>query len=94
MSEKMTCPGCNSHTSGVLFAVREGRRCPYCGLSPAAILEVNAIQLSKADQDLKDRAEKAIVAEAKLESELAWCKSQLNKIRSVMDQKYEPEEQW
>lgn len=31
MSNKMTCPGCKSHTSAVMMAAREGDACPYCG---------------------------------------------------------------
>jgi hypothetical protein len=33
VADKTTCPGCESYTSGVLAAFRNGEPCPYCGLA-------------------------------------------------------------
>lgn len=41
MSDKMTCPGCDAHTSSVLGAVERGEPCPYCGLSAETIERVH-----------------------------------------------------
>lgn len=60
MSEKMTCPGCGSHTSDVLRAFAADEPCPYCGLSSAAAVEVMAVRAVKADAALKEMTERVI----------------------------------
>ena len=56
----MTCPGCGSHTSSILFAVRDGEPCPSCGLSAAAILEITSVKASRADEALKQQTAAAL----------------------------------
>jgi hypothetical protein len=36
---KMTCPGCDAHTSAVGIAYRDGDPCPYCGLPAEETLQ-------------------------------------------------------
>ena len=69
MSEKLTCPGCDAHTSSVLMAAANGEPCPYCGLSNAAMVEISMVRRSKADDKLKARVEELLKANSRLERE-------------------------
>ncbi len=60
MGEKMTCPGCNSHSSGVLNAFNESDPCPECGLSAQAMWEIAGVRAKRADDALKQRVEELI----------------------------------
>lgn len=90
MGERMYCPGCNSSLSAILFAVREGRPCPNCGLSAEAIMEVNSLKDSRADEQLQAKISLMIIEEDKLRRELAWCREQLTKIRDSVNREYDP----
>jgi DNA repair exonuclease SbcCD ATPase subunit len=69
MSEKMTCPGCDSHTSSVLNAFENGSACPVCGLSCEATEEILAVRDKKASNDLKTRVEELLKEKSKAEDE-------------------------
>lgn len=84
MGRKMTCPGCNSHTSSVLAAFEEGRPCPQCGLSAEAALEIETIRQRRADEDLKARLEQAIKERDEAQRELRWAKHRLDRLSEVL----------
>jgi DNA replicative helicase MCM subunit Mcm2 (Cdc46/Mcm family) len=52
MADKMTCPACDSYTSDVLRAFRNGEPCPSCGLSNSAAQEVDEARTRNADETL------------------------------------------
>lgn len=75
---KATCPGCDSSTSSIGMAFREGRACPVCGLPALAAMEITAARARGADAKLTARLaeletekaawkERACAAEYKLE---------------------------
>lgn len=69
MGNRMTCPVCGSHTSSVLYAVRDGEPCPHCG-APADVIErVNALQETRADSTLKAELERTIIELGKVTAE-------------------------
>jgi len=71
VGDKMTCPGCGAHTSNVLAAVCNGEPCPYCGLSADAIGEISDVRRKRADEELKERLEKALTERDRALSEAA-----------------------
>jgi hypothetical protein len=76
---KATCPGCESWTSAVGLAFREGRPCPECGLSALAALEVTAAKKRGADAKLVERI-------VKLETELAVAKDRYRTAEYKLEQ--------
>lgn len=86
MSNKMTCPACNSHTSSTLAAFEEGRPCPNCGLSAEAALEILTVRQKRADEDLKARLETAIKERDEAQRELRWAKRRLEQIGETLDE--------
>lgn len=86
MSQKMTCPGCNSHTSDVFYAVERDDPCPYCGLPAESILAVDVVRQSRADQGLKEKFIEAEVRAGKAEAERDRLREQLREIREVLGQ--------
>ena len=60
MADKMTCPGCGSHTSAILRAFDEGESCPTCGLSATAAVEIIAVRATRANAEVKAMFEKAV----------------------------------
>lgn len=59
VSDKATCPACETTTSSVLSAFRRGDPCPCCGLSAEAAGELVAARRRGADADLVRRAAQA-----------------------------------
>jgi hypothetical protein len=84
MSEKRTCPACGSHGSDVLRAFAAGERCPQCGLSAAAAVEVDGIRAARADEQLKQRLATLTVKADRLERELEQARDALDAIRDVV----------
>jgi DNA repair exonuclease SbcCD ATPase subunit len=80
VSNKMTCPGCNSHTSDVLRAFEDGAACPYCGLSAEATLEIQAVRKSRADEAIKVKCEQALKERDEAQRELRWAKQRLERL--------------
>ena len=52
MSDKMTCPACDSYTSSVRMAFESGNDCPHCGLSADAAIQIEQAAKRGADADL------------------------------------------
>ena len=84
MADKMTCPACESHTSGMLSAFREGLPCPYCALPHEAAVAVLAAQQRAADEQLIARYMAAEKRAANAEQELGQLRRQLNGIRQIL----------
>lgn len=87
MSEKMTCPVCDSRTSAVLSGVREGSGCPYCGASASLIQQVDDLRNRNVESalveqlvDLGSRAEKAEAEAARLRGILASLRHELDRV--------------
>lgn len=84
MSNKMTCPGCASHTSDVLYAVERDEPCPYCGLSAHTIVEVDAMRRRREDDALTERAMAAEIRADRAESDLRAALAVLDRIRRAL----------
>ena len=84
MSTKATCPGCDSTTSGVLRAIEEGTRCPYCDLPAHVINQVNGVRRRRADEQLKEELAAALLRAGRAESELGKAKRKLASIRLAL----------
>lgn len=80
----MECGGCNAYTSSVLAAVRDGRPCPYCGLSAGAILEIAGVRRRKADEGLKERLETVVVERDRAIAEAGRLRKMLTAVRSAV----------
>lgn len=89
MSDKTTCPGCDAHTSSVHAAVRDGRPCPYCGLSAEVIEQVNAVQNRLEETALTRQWQEAVIRAERAEREAAALRAKLDKIRRALDEKSE-----
>ena len=81
MSDKMTCPGCDSRTSSVLRAFEEGHPCPSCGLSADAAGEILRIQRARADEGLKRELAEAVKARAVAERKARSAEYKLGELR-------------
>jgi hypothetical protein len=84
MSNKMTCPGCNSHTSAVLSDYMAGDPCRYCGLSASATEEILAVRRSVADEALKARLEEVLRKFDEADRRAAGLERKLSDIRRVL----------
>ncbi|MEO3856181.1 hypothetical protein [Acrocarpospora sp. B8E8] len=85
MSNKMTCPGCDSHSSSILTALLDDRPCPYCGLSAEAMREIEEIRQSRADEALQARLQDAIKERDEAQREAAWSKSRLGQVERDLE---------
>jgi hypothetical protein len=85
MSEKLTCPGCNSHTSEIFRAISTDDPCPYCGLSARAIIEIDRVRSARADTQLIERTEELIIANSHLQRDYDDLMRRLVAIRSAVD---------
>lgn len=81
MSDKLECPGCGAVSSSVLAKAEGGEPCPFCGLSAAAIYEIHGIRRKKADADLKERLEKALVERDRAVAEAAGLRRIVSEVR-------------
>lgn len=85
MSEKMTCPGCDAHSSSVRGAVVRNEQCPFCGLSAAAILERQGVRKSKADEALKEKVAKLVTDRDKWKHRAEKAELILRGVRSLLE---------
>lgn len=84
MSNKMTCLGCNSHTSDALRAFENGEPCPYCGLSAEATLEIQSVRKSRADEQVKAKCEQALKDLGQARADLARANARLAYMESLI----------
>lgn len=85
MGQKMTCPGCRSHTSDILHRFQENEPCPHCGLSAQAALEIEGVRRRTADEALKQRVEELVkeIDQWRRRAELA--ENYMDEVRSAID---------
>jgi hypothetical protein len=86
VSEKMTCPGCKSHTSDVLRAYNDDEPCPHCGLPASATSQVLFAQRKAADADLTARYEELAVRVGRAEGETVKLRNVVDQIRDILDE--------
>lgn len=86
MSEKMTCPGCQSHTSDVLRAYNDDEPCPHCGLPKSATTQVLAARKKAADADLTARYEELALRVGRAEGETVKLRNVVDQIRNILDE--------
>lgn len=84
MSQKMTCPACTSHTSSILQAVNDGQPCPHCGLSAAAIIEIESIAERRGDEALKAQLAEALVSADRARTRVAELERINRNVRSAL----------
>lgn len=82
----MTCPGCDSRTSSVLAAFRNGEPCPYCGLSTRAAAEIEHIRESKANVEIKQMAEEATKRAETAEHQVRILRYRIGRIESALNE--------
>lgn len=89
MADKMTCPGCDSHTSGVLTAFGQGEPCPHCGLSWAVSAELAnkraTVRVSRANNEVKAIAEEALQRAGRAEAEAERLRRIVDGVRAALD---------
>lgn len=88
MSDKMTCPGCDAHTSAVYTAYGDGEPCPYCGLSHEAAYELidirQTVRVSRANDEVKAIAEEALKRAGRAEAENERLRRQVDAVRAAL----------
>lgn len=85
MSYKITCPGCDAHTSGVGEAERGERdSCPHCGLPAETIQAVIQAQKRHQDSQLRELYERAEVRAGQLDAEVRKLRRAIAAIRSAL----------
>lgn len=84
VSDKMTCPACNAHTSGVNDALL-GRleACPSCGLPGTALREIEHARKRHAGTELTGQLETATIRYAQAEAELKRLRIRMRQVRQV-----------
>jgi hypothetical protein len=80
----MECPGCGAVSSSVLLKVADGEPCPYCGLSAAAVLEIAGVRRKQADEELKERLERALIDLDRAQAEAAKLRAVVSSARSAL----------
>lgn len=88
MSDKMTCPGCDSHTSSVLQAFGNDEPCPHCGLSYGTAAELaekhRTVRLSRANDAVKQIAEEALQRAGQAEAKVEKLERQLDAVYAAL----------
>lgn len=88
MADKMTCPGCDSHTSAVLRAYDSGEPCPSCGLSYEATCELyekrRTVAVSRANDAVKAIADEALQRAGRAEAKAERLQRIVDGIRAAL----------
>jgi hypothetical protein len=83
VSNKHTCPACDSHTSGIYDALHGKREsCPTCGLPGETMREVERVRETHASEELKAQVEALMVRASKAEAERDGLKVKLDRVKS------------
>lgn len=80
MSEKMTCPGCDSHTSSVFTAYCNGESCPYCDLPHEAFKMINDARKNSVSKQIIVEYTESKRKAVELEKENRLLKAKLSSI--------------
>ncbi len=84
MSEKLSCPGCDTYTSKRLQQLQDGEPCGNCGLSAQATEEILVVRRVQGDMRLKEKLEAALIRAGKAEGERDKLARQVENIRWVL----------
>lgn len=88
MGDKMTCPGCDAHTSSVYTAYWDEKPCPHCGLSYGAMAELDekrrTVRVSRANDEVKAIAEDALKRAGHAEAANERLQRQVDAIRAAL----------
>jgi hypothetical protein len=84
VSDKMTCPICDSYTSSVHWAVSQGEPCPYCGTSAALIEQINELRDRRGDEQLKTELQEALVRLATMTRTCQELRITLDRVREAV----------
>lgn len=82
---KRECPGCDSWTSAVGEAFRDGDPCPYCGLPAEAVRLIDEARERHVSEDLITRYAAADERARKAETEARRLRLVLNNIQRFVD---------
>lgn len=85
MSDRMTCPGCNVHTSSVLNAFENDRPCPHCGLSVEATAELLEVREKVANDELKTKLTAALLRADKAERRIYRLEDAIREIKGTLE---------
>ena len=85
MSNKTTCPGCDSYLSDITRAFDAGEPCPVCGLSAQAAFEIEAVRMKRGDESLKQQLEEALIRAGKAETEARRATRRLERIKYELE---------
>lgn len=84
MSYKVTCPGCDSYTSGIANAVHRGEPCPYCGLPAETVIKVNRVREERGSEELRRQLSEALLKVGKDEAALAKLSEFVSTVREAL----------
>lgn len=84
---KRTCPACDSWTSAVGEAFRDGEPCPYCGLPAAAAHLIDEARERKVGDDVLSKYAAAEVRAAEAEAEVRELRDALDSIYRIASRK-------
>ena len=82
---KMACPACDSETSAIGLAFRDGAPCPYCGLPAEAAEAVIEARKRGASEQVLERMAKAEARAAMAERRLGHLLGTLGTIARLAD---------
>lgn len=82
---KATCPACDSTTSSIGMAFREGKQCPVCKLPALAALEIEAARTRGADTKLTERLAKLEIELAATRERAGLAEYKLEQIQGALD---------
>lgn len=86
MSNKLTCPSCQSHTSGVYEAWSgELDHCPTCGIPGETIRAIMETRKTFADALLKSENEALVIQNGKLVTRARVAENRLNRIADEVE---------
>lgn len=91
MSEKDECPVCESYTSSVWSAFRDGEGCPHCGASAELVAQVATARQRHADENLVNQLKTLGLRVETLQRENGRLRAQIRRVRDVVAQKVDGE---
>ena len=81
---KRSCPACDSHTSAIGAAFRDGEPCPYCGLPAEAAHAIDAAQERHVSEEVLKRLAAAEVRAVNAEAEARRVNAILDSLRRAL----------
>ncbi len=85
MSNKHTCPACQSHLSSIYDVLTEGAHpdaCPHCGLPGETLREIHRVREGHANAAVKAEFEALAIRAGRAEAEAAKFKAKLDRIQA------------